>query len=140
MIVMLLGLVHTLLHELGHVLAALLVGSKVKRAGISLRGLYVVRTAAPAPWRNALAALGGPAINLLSWAVLSIFHTPYAWVALFIGGFNLMPFPHSDLMKCLSYLRDAQPEISAPAAPHIEPAHPATFANNEALLEAKEAA
>jgi hypothetical protein len=136
MTVMLLGLVHTLLHELGHVIAALLVGSKVKRAGISLRGLYVVRTAAATRWRNALAALGGPGINLLTWALLSIFHMPYAWVALCIGGFNLMPFPHSDLRKCLSYLRDEKPA----AAPQIEPAHSAIAEGNEAWLEARDAA
>jgi len=118
------------------VIAALLAGSKVKRAGISMRGLYVVRNAAATPWRNAFAALGGPAINLLTWALLSIFHVPHAWVALFIGGFNLMPFPHSDLRKCLSYVRDAK----SAAAAQIEPAHSSIAKINEVWLEARDAA
>jgi Zn-dependent protease len=103
-----LGVMHMFIHEFGHLIAALLVGSKIKRIGLDLRGLYVVRSPAKTPWRNAAVALAGPAVNLLTWAMLVTCHEHHAWVALFIGCFNLLPSKHSDLTKCLAYLkRDA---------------------------------
>jgi Zn-dependent protease len=107
-IIILLGVMHMFVHEFGHLIAALLVGSKIKRIGLDLRGPYVVRSPASTSWRNASVALAGSAVNLLTWAIFVACHVRHAWVALFIGCFNLLPLKHSDLTKCLAYLkRDA---------------------------------
>jgi len=111
MVIILLGVMHMFIHETGHLVAALLVGSKIKRIGLDLRGPYVVRSPARTPLRNASVALAGPAVNLLTWAMFVGCHVHYAWVALFIGCFNLLPVKDSDLTKCLAYLKRDAPSI-----------------------------
>jgi membrane-associated protease RseP (regulator of RpoE activity) len=99
------GGLHMTIHEIGHILAAWMVGSQIKQVGISKLGPFVRRTPAKAPWRNALVALAGPGINILTWAAFVAFGVSHAWIALCIGVVNLLPLPQSDLMKSLGYLR-----------------------------------
>ncbi len=99
------GSLHMLIHECGHMLAALVVGSKIKQVGMSRSGPFVRRTSARTPMRNAMVALAGPAANILTWLLFLIFALPHAWIALAIGLVNLSPLPNSDFMKSLSYLQ-----------------------------------
>lgn len=95
-IFVLLALVHTVVHEIGHVLATHMVGAKVKKIGIDKRGPHIVRTPAATPLRNALVSLGGPAINITTGLILLAYRVPHAELPILFGVFNLLPFPHSD--------------------------------------------
>jgi Zn-dependent protease len=99
------GSVHLLIHESGHVMAALVVGSRIKQVGISKLGPFVRRESARTPLRNVIVALAGPGINILTWAVFLVFRLPHAWIALAFGLLNLLPLPNSDSMKSISYMR-----------------------------------
>lgn len=99
------GSLHILIHESGHMLAALMVGSRIKQVGISRLGPFVRRAPARTPLRNAIVALAGPGINILTWAIFLAVGLPHAWVALALGLMNLLPLPNSDLMKSVSYMR-----------------------------------
>lgn len=101
---LLLGILHCVIHEIGHVIAAWMVGSKVKKVGIKWCGFYVRRTNTT-PVRNVFVALAGPTVNLLTWGVLAGSHSPHAWIAGLIGGFNLLPVPGSDLMRAVHYIQ-----------------------------------
>jgi hypothetical protein len=107
MILMLWGILHMVIHEVDHVLAAWMVGSKVLQVGMSRLGPFVRRTSAKTPGRNAFVALAGPGINLLTWVFFAILSLPHAWVALYIGVLNLLPLPNSDFSKGVGYLRGA---------------------------------
>ena len=78
------------LHESGHALATWTKGLKVKKIGLSLRGLYIVRESGT-PSVNLFITLAGPAVNLvltLWWPMAPDF----ARVNLILGLYNLMPF------------------------------------------------
>jgi hypothetical protein len=107
MVLFLWGVLHMLIHEVGHVLAAWAVGSKILQVGMSRLGPFVRRTSARTPGRNAFVALSGPGINILTWAVFTVFGMPHAWIALYIGVLNLLPLRNSDFSKSLEYLRGA---------------------------------
>lgn len=104
LVVLAFGLLHTVIHEVGHILAALAVGSQIKQIGLDKRGPFIRRAPASTPQRNAIVVLAGPGINIFTWFVLLSFRNPHAWVALFIGVFNLLPLPGSDLIQCFRYL------------------------------------
>src|SRR5690349_11808262 len=59
LITMLWGIPAMLLHEAGHIVAALWCGVKVKKVGLSRTGLYTVREAGP-KWSNVCISLAGP--------------------------------------------------------------------------------
>lgn len=60
-----LGIIAMLLHECGHLLAALLLGVRIKNIGMKWnRGLYTVRESGT-PLQNLLIALAGPLVNIL---------------------------------------------------------------------------
>jgi hypothetical protein len=99
------GSLHIVIHESGHMLAALMVGSRIKQVGISKLGPFVRRESARTPLRNAMVALAGPGINILTWAAFLVFGLPHAWIALALGLMNLLPLPNSDLLKSLSYMQ-----------------------------------
>jgi Zn-dependent protease len=99
------GSLHILIHEAGHVFAALMVGSRIKQVGISKAGPFVRRESARTPLRNALVALAGPGINILTWAVFFAMGLPHPWIPLALGLMNLLPLPNSDSMKSVSYMR-----------------------------------
>ena len=102
------GSLHVVIHESGHVLAALMVGSRIKQVGISKVGPFVRRESARTPLRNAIVALAGPGINILTWGAFLVFGLPHAWIALALGLINLLPLPNSDLLKSLSYMQRQQ--------------------------------
>src|ERR1700679_842093 len=95
------GSLHIAIHESGHMLAAVMVGSRIKQVGISKVGPFVRRTSARTPLRNAIVALAGPGINILTFVVFLAFRLPHAWIALALGLMNLLPLPNSDLLKGL---------------------------------------
>lgn len=99
------GSLHIMIHEGSHMLAALMVGSRIKQVGISKLGPFVRRESARTPLRNAIVALAGPAGNLLTWAVFMVFRLPHPWIALALGLINLLPLQNSDSMKSFSYMR-----------------------------------
>ena len=99
------GSLHIVIHESGHMLAAVMVGSRIKQVGISKAGPFVRRESARTPLRNAIVALAGPGINILTWAIFMAFRLPHAWIALVLGLMNLLPLPNSDLLKSLSYMQ-----------------------------------
>src|ERR1700722_13251855 len=71
------GSLHIVIHESGHMLAALMVGSRIKQVGISKLGPYVRRESARTPLRNAIVALAGPGINILTWGAFLVFGLPH---------------------------------------------------------------
>lgn len=88
-----------LLHECGHLLAARILGVKVREMGVCLRGPYIRRESARTPLDEATIAMSGPMMNALIsaalWTVPGVGH----WLAiynlvLFIS--NLLPLPGSD--------------------------------------------
>ena len=112
---MLWGGFHMVIHEVGHILAALMVGCQIKQVGISRLGPYVRRTSAKTPLGNAFVALSGPGINILTSAVFVAFNLPYPWIPLCIGVLNLLPVPNSDLSKSIQYLRPEPSSANAPS-------------------------
>jgi hypothetical protein len=102
---MLWGGFHLVIHEIGHILAAWMVGCQIKQVGISRLGPFVRRSSAKTPLANAFVALAGPGINILTSILFVVFNLPYAWIPFCIGVLNLLPVPNSDLSKSIQYLR-----------------------------------
>ncbi len=103
LVVMSLGIPAMLLHELGHLAAALLCGVKVKKVGLSRTGLYTVREPGPR-WANLCVSLAGPLVNLLlAIALRDVLHT-FAWVNLFAFAYNFLPIPNSDGSRIVALL------------------------------------
>jgi Zn-dependent protease len=91
-----------LLHEAAHLTAALALGIKVKRIGVSWKGIYIVREAGP-PLGNMITTLAGPLFNLLlafAWPASHVF----TWLNLIFGLTNLMPISGSDGQRALTLL------------------------------------
>lgn len=90
-------LIGSLLHELGHVSAARVLGVKVKRFGISWKGPYIVRENGT-PYQNVVIAFWGPFVNmLLALVAVSVGLWTFADVNLLIVAINLLPiFKSSD--------------------------------------------
>jgi Zn-dependent protease len=90
----LLGLLALTLHELGHALAATIVGVRVKGIGLDWKGLYLRREAGT-PRKNLVISAAGPVTNILLvilWAWWPMFGLANACYALF----NLLPLPGAD--------------------------------------------
>jgi Zn-dependent protease len=104
--VMALGIPAMILHEGGHVMAALLCGVKVKKVGFCRRGLYTVREAGP-KWSNIMVSAAGPLLNLLLAIVLWNTLTLFAEVNLVACIYNLLPIPNSDGTRILALLSNA---------------------------------
>ena len=89
-----LGVAALLLHELGHAVAATVVGVQLKGVGLNWKGLYLRREAGT-PGRNLVISAAGPVTNLLLvmlWGVWPMFGLANACYALF----NLCPLPGAD--------------------------------------------
>jgi Zn-dependent protease len=105
-----LGVIAMLLHECGHLLAAVAIGVRVKNVGIRWnKGLYTVREQG-SPLQNLLVAAAGPTINIL---LTSFSH----WNRLFgLANFcyaiaNTLPIEGSDgyrIAVCWKQLRSLQ--------------------------------
>ena len=93
------GLLACLIHELGHVAAALAFGGRADRLSRTVVGAEL-RIAYPAPLsygRESLVALAGPAANLLAGgAALALGCYLPAALSFGIGAFNLMPIQPLD--------------------------------------------
>lgn len=101
-------LFHVLIHEAGHVLAALFVGSKVKRIGFNKFGVFVQRSPASSVYKDAFVALAGPAANIYTWLFMASYHVHGASFPLILGILNLLPIPNSDSMKALRYIQSSR--------------------------------
>ncbi len=91
---LLVGVLAMLLHESGHLVAALALGVHIKTIGLRWKGLYTVREAGT-PTKNLLISLAGPCTNLLlmlSWPLSKNFFL----ANLCYAGFNLLPIEGSD--------------------------------------------
>ena len=82
-----------LCHELGHLLAARLMGRRVDRLTLSALGAELHISGVTAFWQDAVLTLSGPAVNLVlaavcaAWSVLPVF----TGANLLLGAFNLLP-------------------------------------------------
>jgi stage IV sporulation protein FB len=115
LLTMLLGIPALLLHEMGHIMAALMCGVKVKRIGLSRVGLYTVREPGP-KWANICVSFAGPLFNLLLAIMLRDLAPTFAWVNLMACAYNLLPIPHSDGRRILMLLV-AERLVVAPEMP-----------------------
>lgn len=93
-------LVASLMHETGHFVALLALDCKPRRVTLGLFGLRVEQDPARrlSYRQNALVSLAGPAVNLVSFCILSGFHQngAAALVHLTLGVFNLLPIEPLD--------------------------------------------
>jgi Zn-dependent protease len=103
LITMLWGIPAMLLHEAGHIVAALWCGVKVKKVGLSRTGLYTVREAGPR-WSNLCISLAGPLFNLYLAIAFKDIAPTFSWVNYVACGFNLLPIPNSDGSRILALL------------------------------------
>ena len=77
-------------HELGHWLAATLLGGRVFR--LHLGGLgAVMELSAMENWQEALCAIAGPAVNLICFFLLFRRAPAFGTVSLVLAAFNLLP-------------------------------------------------
>jgi stage IV sporulation protein FB len=90
----LIALVVMILHEVGHLAAARALGIRIKRAGISRRGMYAIRETGPAT-ANLITTLAGPLFNL-SLAVAWPLWREFALVNIIFAPGNLLPLKGSD--------------------------------------------
>jgi stage IV sporulation protein FB len=103
LLTMLMGIPAMLLHEFGHIAAALMCGVKVKKVGLSRTGLYTVREPGP-KWANLCVSLAGPLFNLALAIAMRDILPGFAWVNLIACLYNLLPIPHSDGRRILALL------------------------------------
>lgn len=98
------GLAAMLLHEMGHMAAALALRVKIHQVGISRKGAYIRREAGTAT-QNFIITLAGPGTNL--WLALLFQHISphFALCNLVIGITNLLPLPASDGSRALELIR-----------------------------------
>jgi Zn-dependent protease len=100
------GLLAMVLHEVGHLLAALMLGLKIKSVALRWKGLCTIREAGP-PDKNLLVSLAGPFANVL---LLALWH----WLPRFgianicFAAVNLLPISGSDgdrALTCIEMMR-----------------------------------
>lgn len=93
------GLLACVVHELGHIAAALALGGRAERLKLTAVGAEL-RFAYPAPLsylRDSMVALAGPAANLLAGgAAMALDFTLLAALNFGIGAFNLLPIQPLD--------------------------------------------
>lgn len=109
---MLMGIPAMLLHEFGHIAAALLCGVKVKKVGLSRTGLYTVREPGP-KWANLCVSLAGPLFNLALAIAMRDILPGFAWVNLIACLYNLLPIPNSDGKRIFALLAGGNPITEA---------------------------
>jgi Zn-dependent protease len=107
------GVIAMLLHEGGHLFAALVLGLRIKSVGMKWnKGLYTIREQGT-PLQNLLVALGGPLTNLLLLAAAS--RVPLFGLANFCYALaNMLPIEGSDgyrIALCWQQLRSCETTI-----------------------------
>jgi hypothetical protein len=102
----LLGLLAMVLHEGGHLAAAVVLGVKIKSIALRWKGLATIREAGP-PGKNLLVSLAGPFTNVL--LLLAWHWSPRFGLAnLCFAAVNLLPINGSDgdrALNCLELMR-----------------------------------
>jgi Zn-dependent protease len=96
--------VSLLLHEMGHMLAAIMLRVPVREFGLCLRGAYNRRAYAGRRRAEVLISAAGPLMNLLlvlPCLYLPVIGTKLAFCNLLICVVNLLPLPSSDGMRIL---------------------------------------
>jgi Zn-dependent protease len=112
-----LGLIAAALHEGGHLVAAVLVGVKVKSIGFRWKGLYTVRESGP-PMKNLLISLAGPCTNLALVGFWPLSHL-FGLANLCFAFVNILPIEGSDgerVMRCWSLMKKESSRLSQPIA------------------------
>jgi Zn-dependent protease len=103
-----LGVLAMVLHEAGHLAAALALGVKVKSVRACRKGLCIAREAGT-PAQNLAVTLAGPMMNLL--LLLAVPSTTFRLANLCMLVCNLAPVRNSDgdrVMQCAQLLRRAR--------------------------------
>ena len=88
------GVLAMMLHEMGHLVAAFLLGLRIRGVGINWKGMYMVRETGPLG-SNLLVSLAGPVANLLL-AFLWYHAASFSLANLCFGLVNLLPIQGSD--------------------------------------------
>jgi len=100
------------LHEVGHLLAALALGIKIRSVGLRWKGLYTVREAGP-PAKSLLISLAGPLTNavlLFGWH----WSPTFGLANLCFAVCNLLPIDGSDGERALKSWQRMQDENTLP--------------------------
>jgi Zn-dependent protease len=120
-----------LLHEIGHMVAAILLRVPVREFGLCLIGAYNRRAYAGCRRDEVLISSGGPLMNLLF--VFPLLHLPVigtqlAFCNLLLCVGNLLPLPSSDGLRILRTIWASRPSpigqpdpLSTPPGPQISP-------------------
>jgi Zn-dependent protease len=95
-----------LLHEMGHMLVASMLGVPVREFGLCLGGAYNRRGTASRRRQELLIASAGPMVNLLliGSLVLPLIGPQLAYCNLVLCVVNLLPLPSSDGLRILRAL------------------------------------
>jgi len=115
-----------LLHEVGHMLAAAMLGVPVREFGLCLGGAYNRRAFAQSRLDEVLISAAGPLMNLF--LALTVVFLPQIGIQLAICNLtlcvvNLLPLPSSDGLRILRVIshsdvdRGVIPELSRPCEP-----------------------
>jgi Zn-dependent protease len=104
---MLTGLLAMAIHECAHLLAASVLGVRIKSLALRWKGLCTVREAGP-PMKNFLVSIAGPFVNcalILTWHSSPIF----GLANLCFAFFNILPIEGSDgdrALKCWEQMKE----------------------------------
>ena len=97
-----------LLHEGGHILAAIFLGVPVREFGLRIAGAYIRRARAATLQDEVLIAASGPLMNfclMLPISFVPVLGPKLALCNLALGLVNLIPLPYSDGLRILRALR-----------------------------------
>jgi Zn-dependent protease len=97
-----------LLHEGGHILAAIFLGVPVREFGLHIAGAYIRRARAATLQDEVLIAVSGPLMNfclMLPLSFIPVLGPKLALCNLALGIVNLLPIPASDGMRIFRALR-----------------------------------
>jgi len=129
---LLLGIIAMVFHEAGHLIAALLVGVRVKSVGFTWKGLYTVRERGT-PAMNLLISLAGPLTNLALLALWPL-SKKFGLANICFAFFNMLPIEGSDGERVWRCWRELKKERRAKAAAKVYTAYgPSTPAMGPAV-------
>ena len=120
---LLLGVIAMAFHEVGHLIAAPLVGIKVKTVGLRWKGLYTVREAGP-PAKNLIVSLAGPSVNLALLICWPLSHQ-FGLANFCFLFFNLLPIEGSDgdrVWRCWRHIKRERQNSADAKSPKSHPA------------------
>lgn len=130
-----LGLIAMAFHEAGHLIAAPLLGIRIKTVGLKWKGLYTVREAGP-PDKNLLVSLAGPLTNLLLLALWPL-SRKFGLANLCFAFFNMLPIEGSDgdrIWQCWRQIKKERQERTSAKPYTAYPSSPETVGTNAHLV------